>query len=380
MASPKLLVVGRFPPPLDGQAIGTALLADLLSPTHRGPFEVERVNVGKPDGDTLDAATGRFQMQRAWHFLQRRASVRAAASGDPDLVLWPSISPSLLGHARDLAVVASAFSKDQPLVGVVHRGDFATLFTSPLTRPTARWLVRRLAGLVFLSDGLAARCAPWVPPGKRLVVPNTVDPALVPSPGTVREAQRIRESRTGLRLLYLSGMIPSKGYLDVLGGLALLRRQGVPASATFIGRWPDSNAEGSFRARASELGVSDAVTVPGGVSDRSVIQQYYLDADLFVLPTSYPIEAQPLTVIEAFSAGTPVIVTRHASLPEMMSGGVEGEFVPAGDPAAIARAALQIAPSWRSYSDAARARFDEAFSPSAVQARWVDTLRPLLRT
>ena len=383
-APPRVVVVGRFPPPLDGQAVATARLADLLADGRGGPFHVGRVDVGAPEGERLVTPGG--GLGRAAHFLRLPARLRRALAAHPGApVVWPSVSPSPLGHARDLLTVAPAF-RGRPVVAVVHRGDFDRLFRSPWTAATGRALVRQLRAVVFLTDGLAARCAPFVPAAKRWVVPNTVDDAAVPAPPEVEAAraeragrlagERAADGRGGVRLLYLSGMIPSKGYGDVLEALAALRGRGVEATATFAGRWPSAEAEAAFRARVGALGVDAAVRVLGGVSDRAAVRRLYLGADMFVLPTTYPVEAQPLTVIEALAAGTPVVVTRWASLPEMVDDGREGAFVDAGAPGQIADAVTRLAvpDAWRAASVAARARFDRQFSPAVVGAQWREQL------
>lgn len=366
-------VLGRFPPPLDGQAIATERLASLLDRDEAGrpAHAVQRVDVGAPEGETLTVTAGAGAAARARHFWRRRATLPAAlvaADGAP--VLWASISPSALGHARDLAVVARALPRRRTLA-VVHRGDFHELFASPLTRRTGRRLVRSLGGVVFLTEGLAARCADEIPDARRHVVPNTIDDASIPSPAEVEAARAARGARGGLRLLYLSGMIPSKGYPDVLEALAVLRARGLDASAQFAGRWPSAEAEAAFRGRIASLGLEGTAKVLGGVSDRAAVRRLYLGADVFVLPTQYPVEAQPLTIIEALAAGTPVVATRHAGIPEMLSER-EGAFAPAGAPERLADAIAGVAApeAWRSRSVAARARFETAFSPSAVRARW----------
>ena len=367
-------VVGRFPPPLDGQALATARLADLLE-SQEASYTVARIDVGAPEGEDLVTAA-RFGVGRVGHFLRNRSAVREALAAVPTApVLWPALSPSPLGHARDLVTVAPSFA-GRPVVGVVHRGDFTRLFTSPWTRATGRRLARRLARVVFLTEGLSQQCAPWLSERRRVVIPNTIDDAAIPTAQDVSAARERRHQRSGVRLLYLSGMIPSKGYPDVLEALAVLRRQGVAAEATFAGRWPSSEAETHFRRRIEALGLGRFAHVRGGVSDRTEIRQLTLDADVFVLPTTYPVEAQPLTVIEALAAGTPVVVTRHAGLPEMVKEGKEGLFVPPHQPEAIADAVVRAtaAETWTTLSELARRRFDTGFSPAVVGRLWTALL------
>ena len=370
MPSP-LAVVGRFPPPLDGQAIATARLADLLE----DDFDVSRHNVGVEEGDRL--VVGGRGLSAMRHFVGLPLTLRRALEAEPDgPVLWASVSPTPLGHARDLLTVVPAFGR-RPVVGVVHQGNFGDLFRRRSTARTGRLLVRRLRALVFLSESLAERCAPFVPREKRWVVPNTIDAAAIPTDDAVRDARRRRAERGGVRLLFLSGMIPSKGYGDVLEALALLRGRGVDATARFVGRWPSPGAEAAFRARVAALGLGAHADVVGGVG-RAEVQGLLLEADAFVLPTAYPVEAQPLTVIEALAAGTPVVVTRHASLPEMVTG-PEGRFVAAGAPGEVADAVAGLADpgAWAAASRAARERFERAFSPEAVGRQWREVLSRL---
>lgn len=373
------VVVGRFPPPLDGQAVATRTLAELLADGggdahHSG---VRRVDLSAPEAEVRRDEPA---WRRMLHYLGTRRRIRAALADAPGApVLWTTISPKPLGHLRDRVAVASAFGRGRAVLALVHHGDFDRLFRHPATRGSAARLIGRLRGLVFLSEALAGRCAPWVPAAKRFVVPNTT----AADTHLPREAWHGLRTRRAdgepLRLLYLSGMIPDKGYRDVLDAVGVLAGRGVPVRATFAGRWPSDSARRSFEARVGELGVGERVQHLGSVSDRGRVRRLYLDADAFLLPTTYPTEAQPLTILEALNAGTPVVATAHASIPEMIDDGRSGLLVPPHRPAALADAVERLRPAevWGAFSDAARARYEAAFAPDAVRRRWLDLLGSL---
>ena len=372
---PEIAVVGRFPPPLDGQAVATRTLAAVLADAPG--LGVRRVNLSAPEADVRADASA---LRRAGHYLDARRRVREALADAPATpAVWTTISPKPLGHLRDLATVVSPLGRRRPLVAVVHHGDFHRLFESTVTRASARRLVRRLSALVFLSPCLAERCAPWVPPDKRAVIANTTA-ADTHLPRAAFEAGRtVREPDAPIRLLYLSGMIETKGYLLVLDAVAELHRRGVPVRATWAGRWTGPEAEAAFWARADRLGVRHLVRHLGGVSDRGDVRRLYLGADVFLLPTTYPTEAHPLTITEALNAGTPVVATAHASIPEMVEDGRSGLLVPPHDPGALADAVERLRPlgAWRAFSAAARERYETAFAPDVVRARWLDLLAGL---
>ncbi|GAB5537187.1 MAG: hypothetical protein Rubg2KO_34360 [Rubricoccaceae bacterium] len=264
-------------------------------------------------------------------------------------------------------------------MGIVHRGDFETLFTSSLTRWSGRQLVKKLAAIVFLTEALSDACAPWIPAEKRVVIPNTISDDVIPNAAAVQDKQnqwRSRPPSAPMRLLYLSAMIPSKGYEHVLSATARLRDRGIPVQATFAGRWQSDNAEQAFANRIRQLELADRVDVRGGVS-RDEAGVLHLAADALVLPTMYPVEAQPLVVIEALAAGTPVVVTAHAGLPEMVRDGVEGGFVAPSSPDEIAHQVLRIRDDWLTVSTNARRRFETAYSPDVVRALWLRLLHHL---
>ncbi len=358
-------VLGRFPPPLDGQAVATARLAELLA-----DLGVRRVDVSLPEGE--HAVTGApLRPDRVRHALGLRARLRRQLDGDGP-VLWTSVSPSLLGHARDRLTVLPAFGPGRPVHGVVHRGDFDALFRRKATAASAQRMVSRLASVVFLSEALSQRCAPWIPDTRRLVVPNTIGADVLPPQDQVDERIAAGPSAP-LRLLFLGNFIPGKGHGVVLEALPLLRARGLGVRATFAGRWTGPEDRSAFLARADALGVRDVVEVLGGVG-RQQAADLHLAADVFVLPTTYPVEAQPLVLLEALAAGTPLVSTRWASIPEMV-GAPEAELVgtpPA--PAALAVAVERVVGRWPVAARAARARFDEDFSPGAVRQQWLDVL------
>jgi glycosyltransferase involved in cell wall biosynthesis len=374
MASPDLFVVGRFPPPLDGQSLATQRLATLL----RSGAAVEGVDLN-PGGEALVQSRVRFRTSTVWHFVRERRRLQERMSAAPRApALWTTISPTPLGHFRDVFTVAPAFLREQRVFAAVHNGSFDRVFQSPLTRHTARRLVKRLNGLVFLSKELAHRCAPWVPDAKRFIIPNTIDEALLCSEEELTDKQagrceeRARSSQRTLRLLYFSHMIPSKGYEDVLEAVHLLHRRGRAITADFVGRWDSDERRCAFEDAVRDYALDGVVTHHGGIDDRKTARALYLAADVFLLPTTYPTEAQPLTVIEALNAGTPVVVTQHASLPEMIREGREGHFVPPHDPSAIATAVERFfdIDHWKRLSVGARTRFETVFSPGVVRMQW----------
>ena len=367
----KLHILGRFPPPRDGQALATQWLADLLETR----YDVHRFSTMQSRRAMLPKGLGgAYYTSR--HYWRLKSGLRTALS-DGKPVIWCSISSQKMGHWRDLLTVLPAFQPDQRIVAAVHWGNFSRLFDRHLTRQTAKHIVERVACFVVLSEILEAHIADWIPTHKRWVIPNYVPPC-----GSATEVTRKHSRRTQgrpLRVLYLSNMIESKGYLDVLEALAMARKSGLNLRADYAGRWNSDADRQAFEARLMALDLQDVVSHHGPVMEYSRVQALHLAADAFLLPTYYPTEAQPLSIIETLSAGTPVIVTRHASIEAMVREEQEALFVPPRAPEAIAQALIRLsdAERWRILSAGARQRYDACFSADVILGKWIELLGSL---
>lgn len=371
----RVAIVGRFPPPFDGQSIGTETLAALLEPL----CSVVRFDLSTGES-RFSQIEVRFRPARVAHYLTAGRRLRRALSdlsGAP--VIWTSMSPAWLGHIRDLATIAPGLRGAGPRIAVLHRGTFHTLFERRLTRPTMQRLVRNLTAFVFLDQRLSEKCGPWIPASRRFVIPNTIDDTMLCTEAELDAKRSIRAPGAPIRLLFLSSMSPLKGYLDVAKSIAVLKGRGIDARARFVGRWETPAQEREFRSAVESWGAADRIEHLGAFSDRQRVRSLFLESDVFVLPTYHPTEAQPISILEALNAGTPVIATRQGGIPQMIEDGVEGRFVAARSPEAIADAVERWVPirAWAAASLAARTRFVQQFHPDAVRKQWIDLLARL---
>src|SRR5205823_5487681 len=105
----------------------------------------------------------------------------------------------------------------------------------------------------------------------------------------------------------------------------------------------DVAGEGPDRARLGDL----ADRVGGGRIrflgrlDSDAIDALISESVAVVVPSRW-YENQPMTVLEAFARGTPVIATSIGGTPELVRQGTDGFLVPPDDPAALARALQDV--------------------------------------
>ncbi|GIV76374.1 MAG: hypothetical protein KatS3mg050_0768 [Litorilinea sp.] len=134
-----------------------------------------------------------------------------------------------------------------------------------------------------------------------------------------------------LRILFLSNLLESKGYPEFLAALALLgQRTPRPVEAVLCGQVVLSAEDGRFRsvAEASRWIEARLAAINGhGRCQVRWIQGAYgrekealfHQSHVFVLPTRYPVEAQPLVLLEALASGCAIITTRQGEIPSTLS-------------------------------------------------------------
>jgi glycosyltransferase involved in cell wall biosynthesis len=168
-------------------------------------------------------------------------------------------------------------------------------------------------------------------------------------------------------LLYVGRLSHEKGVDVLLTAMSMLHR---PASLIVAGDGPERDA---LTAQAADLGLHDVQFV--GQVPKSRVEDLLRAALAMVLPARWH-ENQPMSILEAFAAGLPVVSTAVGGITELIDNGVDGRVVPHDDAAALADALAEFidAPDMALTAGAnARRKVEVQFAPR----RHLDGLRSL---
>ena len=120
-----------------------------------------------------------------------------------------------------------------------------------------------------------------------------------------------------------------------LDAFAVVQREVPEAELVLVG---DGTERAMLEAHARELGLRN-VTFAGRVPPARM-GEFYDAADVYL--NSPSIDNMPLSIIEAYAAGVPVVTTDAGGIPYIVRHEVTGLMVPSGDAAALAAAALRM--------------------------------------
>jgi glycosyltransferase involved in cell wall biosynthesis len=190
------------------------------------------------------------------------------------------------------------------------------------------------------------------------IVPN-IAPALEPSPGTARTTAVLAVADGG-RL---------KNVQALVGAAGILRTEGLDLHLRLVG--PGLEDESPFAARVRAAGLAEGVVFRGPLG-RADLATELAGARVFAHPSLE--ECCPMAVLEAMSAGLPVVAGRASGgTPWVLGHGEAGLLVDVRDAQSLAEGIRQVLVDdelVRRLVGAAGRRVDQVFSTQAVVAAY----------
>jgi glycosyltransferase involved in cell wall biosynthesis len=195
------------------------------------------------------------------------------------------------------------------------------------------------------------------------VVPNLVDLSQF----------RYRE-RTPLR----PHLVCTRGFQEyysvdvVVKAFAEVKKEYPDAKLDLVGGGP---LEGEVRKLVAELNLTDVTFT--GVASRNEIGRYYDQADIFI--NASWLDNMPVSVIEAFGAGTPVVTTSPESMPYLVEHERTGLLSKVGDEKALAANVIRLLRDPALAACLATNAYEESrkYTWEAVRGQWVKVYRGL---
>lgn len=127
----------------------------------------------------------------------------------------------------------------------------------------------------------------------------------------------------------------NKDYPNLLQAARRLVADGVPVTFLAVGQGP---LEDELAAMKDDLGLGHRFRFLGYQADPIRV---LAAGDVFCLSSQY--EGLPIALLEALAMGLPVVSTEVGGVPAVITDGVEGRLVPAGDAVALAAAIAELA-------------------------------------
>lgn len=316
--APAVCIVGPLPPPSGGMANQCEQLVRLL----------------RLDGIEAELVRNNAPYRPAW--VGQVPGVRAVFRLVPYLYrLWVAAGRAQVVHilansgwAWHLFAAPAAWVGHLRGAGVIinYRGGNADRFFAKAPRHVLATLARADVRVtpsgflrrVFERYGLDAT-----------IVPNIVDLS------RFRHVER-PDFGDAPHLVVTRNLEPIYDIATAIRAFALVRQAFAGARLTVAGSGPELVR---LRGLTAELGLEACVDFCGRV-DNAAIPALYASADCMLNPST--VDNMPISILESFASGVPVVSTNAGGIPDLVEDGVSGLLVPVGDAAAMAQAVLHV--------------------------------------
>jgi glycosyltransferase involved in cell wall biosynthesis len=370
-----IILFGGIPPPMTGAAVSNKFVYEILKEHYNVYLLNTSVGYNKPKNDII--SNFKYNVMTLFVFTKKVLLLAKVLKENKIHAFYFLPSCNLLGHIKDIIILSLFGEKLGKIVGQVHNSNFNKLFDKGIYKIFTHIFYQKVSVLIYSSKELAEEGSKFIVKDRITYFKNTINPKVFCSNFEIENKLSSRISSSHFEILFVGHMFFSKGCFDLLKAAKLLRLNNCNNfKVTFIGGWSDDVEEMEFNTFLKSNNMEDYVNCLGIIQDPIILKGEYLKSDIFVLPTYYPYESQPLAIIDAMNAANPIISTNQGTISEFVISGNNGYIVDKHSPQQISESieTLMGRKLWLELAKQARRDFELNFSLSAYKTNLLNII------
>lgn len=310
----KILFIAPLPPPINGHSLVCKIFYDSLISDHH-VIVADLRKEGLQDG-VVGIKRIKEILSVFWTIFQRKKDCN---------ISYLTISESFAGNLKDIIIYLLTYSLLSKTYIHLHGGSIKRLLFDkyPFLHSINQFFIKKMAGVIISGKSHLEIFETFIPKNKIHIVPNFAKEELFIEESMCEEKF---QNMKPIRLLFLSNMIPLKGYLILLEAfLSLEKSISQKYILEFAGRFDTEEERLEFESKIQD---QSNIKYHGLVSDEKKYQ-LFRNAHVFILPTMF-FEGQPVSILEAFAAGTVVVTTGQSGILDVFEKSQNGFLVESG--------------------------------------------------
>ena len=176
------------------------------------------------------------------------------------------------------------------------------------------YLISKFTKGIVLSESLKNNLSPFLDTSKIFIVENFAEDFLF--------KYLKKDINRNLQIVYLSNLMEEKGILYLLDALAVLEERNIIYKAKIAGNIDESLKE-KIVTKINKLENTSYLGIVYKKEKKELLEW----SNIFVLPTFYKMEGQPISILEALATKNVVIATNHAGIKDVITSNVNGYLV-----------------------------------------------------
>lgn len=324
-----IILLGSYPPPYHGSSIYLRGLTDLL--LKDGDFKVYIVDSSDKKNDISNM--GKIDFSNVYFSLKALFSLTFILILKKIDILYVPISQNKLAYLRDgIAVILGKVFRTKVIIHL-HGSYFLEFYekSSSFYKKFIDFTMKSSAGAIVLGNNLRYLFEKWFNDNQIFVLPNFVEYHIK----SINLQNNTYNNGKLVKLTYLGNIIESKGILQVINAVEELLQNNNNISLQIIGKFGEDPFTGMQEDKIKNIIIDIVNKYPehikylGQITDiGKKISVLKNETDIFVFPSWYPVEGQPLVIIEAMQCGLPIISTKNCgAIEETVIEGYNGILV-----------------------------------------------------
>ncbi|MFH4969230.1 glycosyltransferase family 4 protein [Gaetbulibacter sp. M240] len=316
-----ILIVGPLPEPTTGVSLANKVVFEGL--TRMDNFSVDVINTSY---NKFDENLGVFSFSKAFFYLKINFYAFKILNVDKVYITPGQTFFGVLKYGLFI-VLSRLFGKE--LIIHVHGNYLGKEFAQVkgLKKRILRYFLKMTSKGIVLSESLKGNMAPFVGNDQIFVLYNFVEDYLF----LKDENQVPLNGGSGkVKIIFLSNLMEEKGIFDLLEALTNLEEEGFDFKAKIAGNIDSKHSE-KLSNYFDKLKNTEYCGVVSGKAKKDLL----FWGNIFVLPTYYEMEGQPISILEAMATENLILTTEHAGIPDIFKDRVNGYYVDKKSPKSI---------------------------------------------
>jgi len=300
--SPKknVLFVGPYPPPTDGQSFAFKTIFD----NYNFPKYLINQNLGQKRFKWLSAIL--ILIMYCKFFFKKDISL-----------IYFAGSRSFLGSLKDIILIRLFSLKNIKFIFHLHAANFDKFIENinPLFKNYYVNTYRKIDVFIILLDEMQVEYKQFSKKSKIYSVANFYDEIFE----NFEFVKNTNEEK--INIVYFSNLVYSKGILHLLEAFEILNRNNKNITLMIAGSYigDEYMSKEEVKTKVETFFRSNKNITYFGLLSGKKKKELLINADIFVLPTFYSVEAFPISIVEAMSCGCCIITTDHNYLKYIVS-------------------------------------------------------------
>jgi glycosyltransferase involved in cell wall biosynthesis len=310
----KILFIAPIPPPINGQSKASkVLLEKLIFAKH----DLKIVNLSKSS-----LKNGFNSFKRLFDLFYILLEVWKNRKEND--IIYLSLAESFLGNIRDLIIYTICYkSRERIFIHMLGGAGMKEILEGKgFQQIINAFFIKRIAGVIVEGSVNFKVFSNVINESKIHIVPNFAEDFLFVNDEEIRAKFLDKQI---IQILYLSNLIPGKGYNELADAYIQLQEDFKKhVNIVFVGGFESHESENEFFNKISN---HNGLKYIGKFIDGEKKRELYCQSHVFCLPTYYPFEGQPISILEAYATGCVVITSNHSGIPFIFSDKKNGFMV-----------------------------------------------------